>query len=215
MFVLVKCQDSVVIQPCYFRDQDLPRTIRNEIRLKYTGKYINNVGLCITLHDISSIGDGYISSGEGYAQVKVVFRIIVFRPFEGELLQGQVIRSSEEGITVTLGFFDDIFVPSHMMLPNMIFRNEEGLWFWQYNAYELPIELGDRVRIRVEDIHFFGRVSRRPSNKQQETGVGFNDPPPMMITASFKDQGLGAIKWWDIDEPDTVQDLATDDSGAE
>lgn len=52
--------------------------------------------------------------------VKVKFRLVMFRPFVGEVLEGKVRSSSEEGIHVSLGFFDDILVPPACMQPNTL-----------------------------------------------------------------------------------------------
>ncbi len=66
----------------------------------------------------------------------VEFRLIVFRPFKGEIVEGQITSSSIEGIqsespiillplhpsnftcltAVSLGFFDDIFIPGPVNL---------------------------------------------------------------------------------------------------
>ena len=40
---------------------------------------------------------------------------MVFRPFVGEVLVGRVAQSSEGGLRVSLGFFDDIIVPSYLL----------------------------------------------------------------------------------------------------
>jgi DNA-directed RNA polymerase III subunit RPC8 len=40
----------------------------------------------------------------------VTFRLIVFRPFIGEVLSGKVLSQSPLGIRVSMGFFDDITI---------------------------------------------------------------------------------------------------------
>eukprot|EP00955_Chlamydomonas_euryale_P067610 359882-Chlamydomonas_euryale.AAC.2 len=46
---------------------------------------------------------------------QVRFRLVVFRPFVGEVLVGQLKSCSREGLRVSLGFFDDILVPDYML----------------------------------------------------------------------------------------------------
>lgn len=65
-------------------------------------------------------GDPYVHCGEASAYVKVRFRLIIFRPFIGEVLEGKVRSSSEEGIHVSLGFFDDILIPPSCMQPDCV-----------------------------------------------------------------------------------------------
>lgn len=42
--------------------------------------------------------DGIIGYGTGEANVNVEFRLIVFRPFKGEIILGDIASSDEEGI---------------------------------------------------------------------------------------------------------------------
>lgn len=42
--------------------------------------------------------DGIIGYGTGKANVNVEFRLVVFRPFKGEIILGQISSASERGI---------------------------------------------------------------------------------------------------------------------
>lgn len=41
----------------------------------------------------------------------VEFRMVVFRPFKGEVMLGRIRSSTPAGINLRTDFFDDIFVP--------------------------------------------------------------------------------------------------------
>lgn len=43
------------------------------------------------------------------------FRLVVFRPFVGEVLVGRIMASTHKGIRVSLEFFDDIFIPDNLL----------------------------------------------------------------------------------------------------
>jgi len=43
------------------------------------------------------------------------FRLIVFRPFVGEVLTGRIMAATHTGIRISLEFFDDIFIPAHLI----------------------------------------------------------------------------------------------------
>jgi DNA-directed RNA polymerase III subunit RPC8 len=45
-----------------------------------------DVGLVISLFDIVEIGDSHIFPGDGSSHTRVVFRLLVFRPFIEEVL---------------------------------------------------------------------------------------------------------------------------------
>ena len=58
---------------------------------------------------------------------KVTFRVLVFRPFIEEVLIGRVKSSTKEGLTLNLGFFDDIFLPaSHLQHPCRFDESDQG-----------------------------------------------------------------------------------------
>jgi|SRR5277367_5981863 DNA-directed RNA polymerase III subunit RPC8 len=43
------------------------------------------------------------------------FRMTVFRPFVGEVLSGRIMAATHRGIRISLEFFDDIFIPEHLL----------------------------------------------------------------------------------------------------
>lgn len=97
MFVLTKISDTTRLEPSTFV-VDSEKAIVNEINAKYANKVIHNVGLCVCLRDIESIGDGLIKHGDGSAYVNTIFRMIVFRPFVGEILTGWISSCTEHGL---------------------------------------------------------------------------------------------------------------------
>lgn len=90
---------------------------------------IQKIGLCISLYDILWTSEGLIGHGTGLVNVNgtvtlfvstaiqhaytaiVEFRMIVFRPFKGEVMLGRIRSSTPSGIHLRTDFFDDIFVP--------------------------------------------------------------------------------------------------------
>ena len=69
------------------------------------------MGLCISLYDLSKVSEGMIGQ-DGGAHVSVEFRMIVFRPFKGEVLTGRISSATATGVKVRTDFFDEIFVPA-------------------------------------------------------------------------------------------------------
>jgi DNA-directed RNA polymerase subunit E'/Rpb7 len=50
------------------------------------------------LYDILEVDSGFIFPGDGGAHIEIKFRLVVFRPFVGEVLSGKIRSSTEEGI---------------------------------------------------------------------------------------------------------------------
>lgn len=119
MFVLSRVSDIVKLAPSTF---SIPTetALTSTINAKFSNRVVQDVGLCICLFDILHSSDGVVKAGDGCAYVTVEFRLVVFRPFIGEVLTGTIANCSPEGIKVTLGFFDDILIPKHLLFENTV-----------------------------------------------------------------------------------------------
>ena len=56
-------------------------------------------------------GDSFTYPGDGSAHAEVQFRVLVFSPFRGELLEGTVKYCTSDRVVISLGFFEDIILP--------------------------------------------------------------------------------------------------------
>lgn len=133
MFVLATIADTVRIDPPMFSQPTLV-SVHSEMDKKYPNRVIMDLGLVIGRYgDALQVGDGVCAAGDGAAHHEVIARFIVFRPFVEEVCIGTIIASSEEGIQVSIGFFDDIFIPAYWMLRPSLFDTESSRWVWTPN----------------------------------------------------------------------------------
>jgi len=58
-------------------------------------RVIQGLGLCVTLFDVLEIETGEIYPNDGGVWFKAVFRMVVFRPFVGEVLVGKISRETK------------------------------------------------------------------------------------------------------------------------
>jgi len=130
MFVLTTVVDTVRIPPPLFAQPTLV-SVHSEMDKKYPNRVLMDVGLAICRYgDALEVGAGVCVAGDGGAHHEVVVRLVVFRPFVEEVCVGTIVKSTEEGIRVSLGFFDDIFIPAYWMLSPSHYEKESGLWIW-------------------------------------------------------------------------------------
>eukprot|EP01036_Dinobryon_divergens_P030335 gene30335-39564_t len=181
MFVLTTIQDKLSTIPEYF-DRPRAQVLKEQIEVKYSNKVILEVGLCVCFYDFLEVGDPFIYPSEGSAIQDVRFRIVVFKPFIGEVLTGRVTESSATGLRVSLEFFEDVLVPSAMLqepshfLPSVSSSSaggQGGMWVWKYgdeqdegaearavskgehnNDQRFVIEKGDEIRFKVRVVSF-------------------------------------------------------------
>ncbi|KAK7696398.1 hypothetical protein QCA50_001052 [Cerrena zonata] len=220
MFVLSIIKDTVAVHPQHF---GLPpeQAITNELNKKYANKVLHDVGLCICVFDISEAGEGKVRYGDGFLWYKVSFRLVVFRPFASEVIVAKVKSSDEDGIRLSVGFFDDIYIPVMWLPEPCAFDPNERAHFWlpgseAKTAHELLdsatddrmyIDANEIVRVRVEADEFY---DDEPGPPKATDGVQQlhleNRRAPYTITCSIAEQGLGPVAWWKQAEVETMDE---------
>ncbi|XP_054616472.1 DNA-directed RNA polymerase III subunit RPC8 [Dunckerocampus dactyliophorus] len=215
MFVLVEMVDTVRIPPWDFQRQ-LYEAVSDELNKKLANKVVYNVGLCICLYDITKLEDSYIFPGDGASHTKVHFRYIVFHPFLEEILVGKIKYCSQEGVHVTMGFFDDILIPPESLQQPTKFDEAEQVWLWEYEtdegAHDLYMDQGEEIRFRVADEIFVDTsptgptAEEKPAQPGQSTAPPPPPPPaqdsgekkeaPYTLIGTICEPGLGLLSWW-------------------
>lgn len=215
MFVLADIEDTISVHPSAFGQPSLT-SISDQINIKYANKILVDVGLCISLFDILSCSEGKVRFGDGCLYHHVTFRLIVFRPFTQEVLTGKIKSSDEAGIHITVGFFDDIYVPSHLIPKPCAFDHQERAWFWLYEARteqiaadpllsqqdeRMYLDTGEVVRFTVESDAFHDAEPGPPGagesqNSHHNQHIAKEIKPHYSITASIAGSGLGLVSWW-------------------
>ncbi|OQO06333.1 hypothetical protein B0A48_08922 [Cryoendolithus antarcticus] len=213
MYVLTTISDTAALPPSSF---PLPtaRALENWLNAKYSDRILPQVGLCVCFHSLISTSEGLIAHGTGLVNVNVTFRLIVWRPFKGEILQGTIIQSDREGgVWLGMDFFEDLQVPPSVLFEPSAFNVEdgkdesEGVWVWRS-------ENADAENGKGYDEYFFDRNEKCLARVEMEV---WNDVPPQMtkpagavdgeaaveerkqpyaVQASMMHSGLGPKLWW-------------------
>mmetsp|Transcript_2468 Transcript_2468/g.6981 ORF Transcript_2468/g.6981 Transcript_2468/m.6981 type:complete len:203 (+) Transcript_2468:105-713(+) len=198
MFTLVLIDDDIPVQPASFRD-DCRAELKRQIQGKYVDRVIPNVGLCIEFYDFVKIkdalvypGDGKLACGEAY--FKVEFHLIVFRPTVGEWLVGSIMESTQRGLNVSLGFFQNVEIPSSNLRTPYTFDSAQRMWVWQYRnpdcreTINFFYEKDELIRFRVTAVTFPEFAANQQDLKRKE--------PPMKVVGAVDRDGLGCVSWW-------------------
>mmetsp|Transcript_47792 Transcript_47792/g.121208 ORF Transcript_47792/g.121208 Transcript_47792/m.121208 type:complete len:235 (+) Transcript_47792:65-769(+) len=214
MFTVAVIDDDIPVAPHDFRE-DYRAQIKLLIQRKYVDRVIPNVGLCIEFYDFVDFkdaiiypGDGKFSCGEAYYRVE--FRLIVFRPVVDEWLVGSITGSTERGITVSLGFFQDVEIPSSNLRTPYSFDPVQGVWVWQYcnpdtkEAVNFFYEKDELLRFRIISVSFPESKGPSPEGGKVKDGAGKESAKgsPMKILGAVDLDGLGCVSWW----PDSMED---------
>ena len=122
----------------------------------YVDKVVKDLGLVVTLYEIVSIERlGTVGPARMAAHFHVVFKVVVFRPFVGEVLEGRVDSTRTAwSLYVRLGFFNDVFIPEHMLQEPSAFDAE---------AAAVGVELPERAHVHGPQRARAVQVQRRAS----------------------------------------------------
>ncbi|KIK04316.1 hypothetical protein K443DRAFT_51245, partial [Laccaria amethystina LaAM-08-1] len=129
MFQLSIIKDTLSVHPAHFGVPPDEALIA-EINKKYANRVVHDLGLCVCLFDLVQAGEGRVRYGDGCLWYKVVFRMVVFRPFTSEVVVAKVKSSDEDGIRLTIGFFDDMHIPAAYLPQPSAFDPNERAHFW-------------------------------------------------------------------------------------
>lgn len=194
MFYLSLIEHTLRLPP-YLLNLPLQDAIKKELENIFLDKVISNLGLCISIYDIRSIDGGFIFPGDGASTYKVEFRMVVFRPFVGEIIVGKLKESNKDGLRLSLGFFDDIHIPAHrLQKPSHDVldpeKRYEVTWVWDYDPENTEnvfiIDGADEIKFRVDNVKYHPIPVEQPEKPFA----------PMVITGALDEDGLGPVSWW-------------------
>ena len=135
-------------------------------------------------------------AGDGASHTKVTFRLLVFRPFVEEILVGKIKSSNPEGLTINLGFFDDIFIPAQALQQPCRFDESDQVWVWEYpnddgGHHDLFMDTGEDIRFRITSENFVDTSPAGPDNKDNTKTNDEDSKIPYQLQASIHEPGLG------------------------
>jgi len=191
MFIVTTVEDIIRI-PHAMLAASTVQAIFHEIDQKYPNKVLYDVGLCLCRYDnrLLKLTHGVCVAGDGGSHHTCTFRLVIFRPFLEEVLLGKISKSTPEGIHVTLGFFNDIFIPAYWMLRPSHYEESIGLWVWT-PKYDDENEEG---------------MGEALGKNGQEAGLDTTDHVNTDITSTTGSQKIKAEEVADVK-------MATNDSG--
>lgn len=156
MFEQVQIKDTQCIpaNQAHTLHKDTNKTLRHLQNIKYSNKILSTYGQVIAIHSIQSHSVANIKNGDSDIYIHMHFRIITFKPFESEILLGKIKQSTNQGIYVSLDFFDHIFIPCKYLPQPCHFDTKENVWIWDYQGTSLYIDINTYTRVRVKIIIF-------------------------------------------------------------
>lgn len=89
MFIITQIEDQIRVQPADLTKAPLD-AVTQVIEQRFVDKVIPNLGLVVSIYDVTNIEGGFVYPNDGAAFFTVQFRLVVFRPFIGEIIVGKL-----------------------------------------------------------------------------------------------------------------------------
>ena len=174
MFLLYTVHTKVDCQPEKIRE-NYEESILEKTEETFCGKIIKDQGVCICIYDMKIVETLII---EGYFQAVMNIRIVVFKPFVGEVVTGKISECSSEGIEVDM-VFTSAFIPAAFLNENSSFDEIEGVFVWHYDENDLFYDKGEVIRFKINAFIL-------PDEDEQK----------IEILGRANEDGLGLLQWW-------------------
>lgn len=202
MFVLSVIEDHVEVLPQYLGRGQEGKAVLRCLQEKFIDRVIRDVGLGVWIFDIVSLGDAMVFQSlctpsedpesrrdllqsQGAVYIVVKFRLVVFRPFADEILEGEIRHADDKGIYISLKFFSDVLVPYSNLMQPCKYDGGEGTWVWTQNSddefsepHNFFYDISSPIRFRVVEVLYSEEI------KMQVVGAADMD-------------GLGCLEWWE------------------
>ncbi|KAJ6247024.1 DNA-directed RNA polymerase iii subunit rpc8 [Anaeramoeba flamelloides] len=132
MFFLYLITDTATIPPTNF-SKNIDKILKVYFNRKYSNKVIINVGLVLFVSEIAKIGKAFVHVGDGSAHINTQFRVVVFRPYSDEVIEGEILDCDPlKGVQISCKFFQDIYIPPKALKKGTKFDETESLWVWHF-----------------------------------------------------------------------------------
>lgn len=167
MYSVVTVRDIVRIPPKEFGDPIMKAALMH-LRKSSENVLDREIGLMIAVIDIDDIGQGRLMPGDGATYHSVQYRVLVFKPIRGELIEGNVVELMDFGAFIRMGPLDGLCHVSQIC-DDFITQDPKGNTLLGKETGRTLTE-GDQVRARITSISF------ESGNRSGKLGLTMRQP---------------------------------------
>ena len=151
MFFFMVFEKDVTVTPADL-SKDLTKIVKVKLYEQLTGTCHPKYGYFIRILEAKPYQNGLIMDGTGDIVFKMIYKVVVMRPFKGEICDGIVEKVfNEGGIHVRVGPMI-VFIPEDEMPPAFTLDKKNLIYIHEKESTELKI--GSKVRFRYKAIQY-------------------------------------------------------------
>lgn len=167
IYSVVTVRDVVRIPPKEF-GSPIEKAAMVHLRKQHENVLDRDVGLMIAVIGIEDIGQGRLMPGDGATYHSVTYKVLVFKPIRGELVEGNVVELMDFGAFIRMGPLDGLCHVSQIC-DDFITQDSKGSALLGKETGRTLAE-GDSVRARITSISF------ESGNRSGKLGLTMRQP---------------------------------------
>ncbi|UCH03929.1 MAG: DNA-directed RNA polymerase [Candidatus Thorarchaeota archaeon] len=167
MYSVVTVRDVVRIPPKEF-GAPIEEAAMVHLRKQHENVLDRDIGLMIAVIGIDDIGQGRLMPGDGATYHSVSYRVLVFKPIRGEIVEGNVVELMDFGAFIRMGPLDGLCHVSQIC-DDFITQDSKGNALLGKETGRTLAE-GDKVRARITSISF------ESGNRSGKLGLTMRQP---------------------------------------
>ncbi len=171
MYWIATMEDDVRVSPEKL-GMSLEEAVKESISETYEGKIDSKLGVFLAVVGIESIGEGRVLPEDASVHYNCTFKMLLWKPVEKEIVEGEVVDITEFGVFVRMGTADGLVHISQIMDDYVSYDEKNSMLVGRNTKKSL--KEGDVVRARVIS------VSLKEENK---------------VSLTMRQPYLGALQW--------------------
>jgi len=195
MYFLVKTRMRVPVRPNEIRvDTDMDTVILKILRNELEGSVQENLGYVVAIIDAKADEIGDILYGSPNVFFNVETTMLVFRPFEGEIVEGEIVDVTQQAVYVNLGCID-AFLPAHSLWKVKL-RFDATERILKDPRTKTVFQKGDIIRAKVTEVKYRVPELIRPLVRGTivKPAVEVRPKSELRVILRAKETGLGLLR---------------------
>ena len=173
MFQIQKFEESIRVPPKYI-GLDVNDSVTKSLAERFENRVIKDIGVILTINEVSDIEDGKILVEDAGVYYKVTFEALVYVPKLYEIVEGDVVDITNFGVFVRFGPIDGLCHVSQVINDYVSF--EEHSRTLAARDTNRILKVGDDIRARI-------------------IAVSLNKGDVNKINITMRQPGLGSMTW--------------------
>ena len=155
MYELVTLRDTVRIPPQRFGDP-IDKVALEILMKEYEGIIDPDLGVVISVVGVEDVEVGKLLPGDGAAFHKVLFSVLIFKPIQHEIIEGEVVEVVDFGAFIRLGPLDGLCHVSQITDDFISYDSKRSALIGKETGR--VIQENDKVRARIVAVSIGGGI---------------------------------------------------------